>query len=97
LDHIRTNKAFTLSGGERRRVEIARALVTRPHFLMLMNRSAGLDPLRSATSKASSASSKTRIGVLITDHNVQQTLSITDRAYIITDGEILKKGLPRTS
>lgn len=95
LDHIRTNKAFTLSGGERRRVEIARALVMRPHFLMLDEPFAGIDPI--AVGDIQSIVRRLKecgIGVLITDHNVQQTLSITDRAYIITDGEILEEGSP---
>jgi len=95
LDHIRTNKAFTLSGGERRRVEIARALVTRPHFLMLDEPFAGIDPIAVGDIQSIIRQLKERgIGVLITDHNVQQTLSITDRAYIITDGEILEEGSP---
>jgi len=95
LDHIRTNKSFTLSGGERRRVEIARALVTRPHFLMLDEPFAGIDPIAVGDIQSIIRRLKERgIGVLITDHNVQQTLSITDRAYIITDGEILEEGSP---
>jgi len=95
LDHIRTNKAFTLSGGERRRVEIARALVMRPHFLMLDEPFAGIDPIAVGDIQSIVRRLKERgIGVLITDHNVQQTLSITDRAYIITDGEILEEGSP---
>ncbi len=95
LDHIRTNKAFTLSGGERRRVEIARALVTRPHFLMLDEPFAGIDPIAVGDIQSIIRQLKERgIGVLITDHNVQQTLSITDRAYIITEGEILEEGSP---
>jgi lipopolysaccharide export system ATP-binding protein len=95
LDHIRTNKAFTLSGGERRRVEIARALVTRPHFLMLDEPFAGIDPIAVGDIQSIIRRLKERgIGVLITDHNVQQTLSITDRAYIISDGEILEEGSP---
>jgi len=95
VDHIRTNKAFTLSGGERRRVEIARALVTRPHFLMLDEPFAGIDPIAVGDIQSIIRRLKERgIGVLITDHNVQQTLSITDRAYIITDGEILEEGSP---
>ena len=95
LDHIRTNKAFTLSGGERRRVEIARALITRPHFLMLDEPFAGIDPIAVGDIQSIIRRLKERgIGVLITDHNVQQTLSITDRAYIITDGEILEEGSP---
>jgi lipopolysaccharide export system ATP-binding protein len=95
LDHIRSNKAFTLSSGERRRVEIARALVTRPHFLMLDEPFAGIDPIAVGDIQSIIRRLKGRgIGVLITDHNVQQTLSITDRAYIITDGEILEEGSP---
>ena len=95
VDHIRTNKAFTLSGGERRRVEIARALVTRPRFLMLDEPFAGIDPIAVGDIQSIMRRLKERgIGVLITDHNVQQTLSITDRAYIITDGAILEEGSP---
>jgi lipopolysaccharide export system ATP-binding protein len=95
LDHVRRNKAFTLSGGERRRVEIARALVARPHFLMLDEPFAGIDPIAVSDIQAIIRGLKGRgIGILITDHNVQQTLSITDRAYIINNGEILEEGSP---
>ena len=95
LEHVRKNKAFTLSGGERRRVEIARALVTRPHFLMLDEPFAGIDPIAVGDIQAIIKGLKGReIGILITDHNVQQTLSITDRAYIINSGEILEEGPP---
>lgn len=95
LDQVRRNKAFTLSGGERRRVEIARALVTRPHFLMLDEPFAGIDPIAVGDIQAIIRGLKGRgIGILITDHNVQQTLSITDRAYIINNGEILEEGPP---
>jgi lipopolysaccharide export system ATP-binding protein len=95
LDHVRRNKAFTLSGGERRRVEIARALVARPHFLMLDEPFSGIDPIAVSDIQAIIRGLRGRgIGILITDHNVQQTLSITDRAYIINNGEILEEGPP---
>jgi len=95
LDHVRDSKAFTLSGGERRRAEIARALVTHPHFLMLDEPFAGIDPIAVGDIQAIIQGLKGRgIGILITDHNVQQTLSITDRAYIINDGAILEEGTP---
>ena len=95
LDHVRRNKAFTLSGGERRRVEIARALVARPHFLMLDEPFAGIDPIAVSDIQTIIRGLRGRgIGILITDHNVQQTLSITDRAYIINNGEILEEGPP---
>ena len=95
LDHVRTSKAYTLSGGERRRVEIARALVTRPHFLMLDEPFAGIDPIAVGDIQGIIRQLKNRkIGILITDHNVQQALSIADRAYIIHDGEILEEGPP---
>jgi lipopolysaccharide export system ATP-binding protein len=95
LDHVRTNKAFTLSGGERRRVEIARALLTRPHFLMLDEPFAGIDPIAVGDIQGIIRQLKRRsIGILLTDHNVQQTLSIADRAYIINDGTILEEGSP---
>jgi len=95
LDHVRGSKAFTLSGGERRRVEIARALVTRPYFLMLDEPFAGIDPIAVGDIQGIIRQLKKRdIGILITDHNVQQTLMIADRAYIIHDGEILEEGPP---
>ena len=95
LDHVRKSKSFTLSGGERRRVEIARALVMRPHFLMLDEPFAGIDPIAVGDIQGIVRGLKERgIGILITDHNVQQTLSITDRAYIINNGEILEEGPP---
>jgi lipopolysaccharide export system ATP-binding protein len=95
LDHVRANKAFTLSGGERRRAEIARALVAKPYFLMLDEPFAGIDPIAVGDIQGIIRHLKDReIGILITDHNVQQTLMIADRAYIIHDGEILEEGPP---
>ena len=95
LEHVRKNKAFSLSGGERRRVEIARALIMRPDFLMLDEPFAGIDPIAVADIQGIVERLKKRqIGILITDHNVRQTLSITDRAYIINEGQILEEGPP---
>jgi len=95
LEHIRRHQAFTLSGGERRRVEIARALVAKPHFLMLDEPFAGIDPIAVGDIQTIIRGLRDRgIGILITDHNVQQTLSITDRAYIINNGAILEEGSP---
>lgn len=87
------NKAYTLSGGERRRVEITRALVTEPKFMLLDEPFAGIDPIAvEDIQKIVSRLKAKGLGILITDHNVRETLSITDRAYIICDGEILKSG-----
>lgn len=93
IGRLRKNKAYTLSGGERRRVEIARALVTRPDFLLLDEPFAGIDPI--AVEDIQSIIAKLRderLGILITDHNVRETLSICDRAYIMCEGKILKAG-----
>jgi lipopolysaccharide export system ATP-binding protein len=93
IDRVRDQKAYTLSGGERRRVEIARALVTEPGFLLLDEPFAGIDPI--AVSEIQSIISSLRergLGVLITDHNVRETLAITDRAYIMYDGKVLISG-----
>jgi lipopolysaccharide export system ATP-binding protein len=95
LGHVAQSKAYTLSGGERRRVEIARALATDPSFMLLDEPFAGIDPI--AVSDIQSIISKLRdegIGILITDHNVRETLKITDRAYIINNGEIFRSGSP---
>ena len=95
LDAIRDHRSYTLSGGERRRVEIARSLVVSPYFLLLDEPFAGIDPiavLDIQTIVRRLASSG--IGVLVTDHNVRETLSIVDRAYIINAGEILRAGTP---
>ena len=82
-----------LSGGERRRVEIARALATEPNFILLDEPFAGVDPIAVEDIQAIVAKLRTRnIGVLITDHNVQETLSITDRAYLLFEGKLLKQG-----
>lgn len=85
--------AYTLSGGERRRVEIARALVTEPKFILLDEPFSGIDPITVEEIQRIIAGLKEKgLGILITDHNVRETLSITDRAYVICDGEILKSG-----
>ena len=95
IGHIRTQKAFTLSGGERRRVEIGRALVMNPDFLLLDEPFAGIDPIAVNQLQATIVQLKHQgIGLLITDHNVQETLSITDRAYILNEGEVLESGSP---
>jgi lipopolysaccharide export system ATP-binding protein len=93
LNRVRTNMGKVLSGGERRRVEIARALATEPNFILLDEPFAGVDPIAVEDIQAIVAKLKTRnIGVLITDHNVQETLSITDRAYLLFEGKLLKQG-----
>lgn len=91
--HLADNKAYTLSGGERRRVEITRALVTDPKFILLDEPFAGVDPIAVEEIQAIVRRLKDRgIGVLITDHNVHETLDITDRAYLMYDGNVLKSG-----
>ena len=95
IEPIREAKGFSLSGGERRRVEISRALATSPAFILLDEPFAGIDPI--AVSDIQSIMQKLKskgIGVLITDHNVRETLSITDRAYIISEGKIIAAGDP---
>ena len=93
--HIKDSMAFSLSGGERRRVEISRALATSPIFVLLDEPFAGIDPIAVADIQSIVSQLKNRgIGVLITDHNVRETLSITDRAYIINEGEIISSGSP---
>jgi len=93
--HIKNAKAYTLSGGERRRVEISRALATEPLFVLLDEPFAGVDPIAVADIQSIVVHLKDRgIGVLITDHNVRETLNIIDRAYIINEGEIIASGLP---
>jgi lipopolysaccharide export system ATP-binding protein len=88
-------RAYTLSGGERRRVEITRALVNQPKFMLLDEPFAGIDPIAVADIQRIVVHLKDRgIGVLVTDHNVRETLKITDRAYIVHDGEIFKSGTP---
>ena len=96
ITHIKDAKAYSLSGGERRRVEISRALATSPAFILLDEPFAGIDPIAVADIQAIVYKLKKRgIGVLITDHNVRETLSITDHAYIISEGKIIASGLPR--
>ena len=93
VSHLRKSKAYTLSGGERRRVEIARALVTEPKFILLDEPFAGIDPIAVEDIQNIVRDLKKRgIGVLITDHNVHETLSITDRAYLLYEGRVLKSG-----
>ena len=93
VEHIRKRKGSELSGGERRRVEIARALATAPSFILLDEPFAGIDPIAVADIQAMIAHLAQRgIGVLITDHNVRETLSIVDKAYILNNGEILISG-----
>jgi lipopolysaccharide export system ATP-binding protein len=93
IAHIRKSKGYMLSGGERRRTEIARALATDPKFILLDEPFAGIDPIAVEDLMNIVANLKNRnIGVLITDHNVHETLSITDRAYLLFEGQILKEG-----
>ncbi len=95
ITHLRRTPAIALSGGERRRVEIARALASRPHFILLDEPLAGIDPIAVGEIRELVSHLKDRgIGVLITDHNVRETLSIVDRAYIIHDGLVVKEGPP---
>lgn len=93
LQKVRNNRGDTLSGGERRRTEIARALATDPKFILLDEPFAGIDPIAVEDIQYIVAKLRTKnIGILITDHNVQETLSITDRAYLMFEGSILKAG-----
>ena len=95
LGHIRKNRGDLLSGGERRRTEIARALATDPHFILLDEPFAGVDPVAVEDIQKIVAKLITKnIGILITDHNVQETLAITDRTYLMFEGSILKHGIP---
>ena len=95
LNHVAKSYGYALSGGERRRVEIARCLATEPDFILLDEPFAGIDPISVADIQEMVHSLKDRgIGVLITDHNVRDTLKITDRGYIITEGRVLTQGSP---
>jgi lipopolysaccharide export system ATP-binding protein len=96
LGHIRTTRGYALSGGERRRVEIARSLCIHPNFILLDEPFSGIDPIAVLELQKIIFDLKASgIGVLITDHNVRETLSVTDRAYIIAEGRIFRAGTPR--
>src|SRR5213595_808493 len=96
LEHIRLNRGYALSGGERRRVEIARALCIQPNFILLDEPFSGIDPIAVLELQKIIFDLKASgIGILITDHNVRETLSVTDRAYIIAEGRIFRSGTPR--
>jgi lipopolysaccharide export system ATP-binding protein len=95
LQRVRHNKGYALSGGERRRVEIARSLVTEPKFLLLDEPFSGIDPIQVLElQRIISDLKRSGIGILITDHNVRETLAVTDRAYIINNGKIFRAGTP---
>ncbi|MBI5804765.1 LPS export ABC transporter ATP-binding protein [candidate division TA06 bacterium] len=96
IDHLAKKKAYAISGGERRRVEVTRALVTNPSFLLLDEPFTGIDPIARADIQQVVVKLKDRgIGVLITDHNVRETLEITDRAYVIYEGKVFAAGTPQ--
>ena len=96
LTHLAKSKAYTLSGGERRRAEITRSLVTAPHFMLMDEPFAGIDPIAVADIQTIIARLKEKgIGVLVTDHNVRETLQIVDRAYLIYEGQVLVSGTAR--
>ncbi len=96
LTHLDQHKAYSLSGGERRRVEITRALVTSPSFILLDEPFAGIDPLAvNDIQNIIEALKAKNIGILISDHNVRETLSVCDRAYIIHEGKVLEEGTPQ--
>ena len=96
LEHLRRTPAMALSGGERRRVEIARSLAAHPKYLLLDEPFAGVDPISVGDIRQLVTNLKTRgIGVLITDHNVRETLELVDRAYILHDGKVLMSGAPK--
>ena len=93
LTHVAKQKAYTLSGGERRRLEIARALVTRPKFLLMDEPFAAIDPISVAEVQKIILQLKSRgIGIVVTDHNVRETLRIVDRAYLLHQGKVLSEG-----
>ena len=95
ISHLRTSSALSLSGGERRRVEIARCLASEPEYVLLDEPFAGIDPVAVGEIRDIVSALKNRgIGVLITDHNVRETLKIVDRAYILNEGRLLKSGTP---
>jgi lipopolysaccharide export system ATP-binding protein len=95
ISHIADTKGYALSGGERRRVEIARALITRPAFILLDEPFAGIDPIAVADIQQLIIGLKERnIGILISDHNVRETLGVCDAAYIVNAGEVLEYGTP---
>jgi lipopolysaccharide export system ATP-binding protein len=95
LETVRRNKGYTLSGGERRRVEIARSLVIEPHFLLLDEPFSGIDPIQVLElQRIIFELKRSGIGILVTDHNVRETLMVTDRAYIINNGKIFRAGSP---
>ena len=96
ISHLRRTPALALSGGERRRVEIARALATAPNYILLDEPLAGIDPIAVGEIRDLVSHLKHRgLGVLITDHNVRETLEIIDRAYILHDGQVLMEGVPK--
>ncbi len=96
LETVRNSKAYTLSGGERRRLEIARSLTLQPSFILLDEPFSGIDPLTvKELQEVIRDLAKSGIGVLVTDHNVRETLSVTDRAYILKSGKIFRKGSPQ--
>ena len=96
IEHVRNTRGDSLSGGERRRTEIARALATEPHFILLDEPFAGIDPKAVDDIQSVILYLRSRgIGILITDHNVRETLGVTDRAYIMAEGKIFRAGVPR--